>query len=166
MHALQSSKSQSCSWWWDPYWSTSALCFLFAHPHNRDNTLPPKCGVVQLIASSGKGLSKFVPNEALCLWCVSCPIASSPKTRIVVFSLSWNNEHLTQHILKQSYLTWTFRDRAGRAGFRQKNGYGYWKNVLVSVRFSQVAWHKWYIFYLCVEQFIFIIYTVHVHHHC
>lgn len=93
-------------------------------------------------------------------------LASSPKTRIVIFSLSWNNEHLTQHILKQSYLTWTFRDRAGRAGFRQKNGYGYWKNVLVSVRFSQVAWHKWYIFYLCVEQFIFIIYTVHVHHHC
>lgn len=45
--------------------------------HNRDNTLPPKYGISQLIASSGKGSSRSIPNEALCLRRVSCCTASS-----------------------------------------------------------------------------------------
>lgn len=34
---------------------------------------------------SGKGSSRFIPNEALCLWCVFCSMASSLKIEIVIF---------------------------------------------------------------------------------
>ncbi len=56
--------------------------------HNRDNTLPPKCGILQLIASSGKDSSRFIPNEALCLWHVSYYTTSSLTNSNAYFFLS------------------------------------------------------------------------------